>query len=126
MQRRRFLVSTAAAGSAALAPPLARHVANVLGDPPAANGYPRRQRATVLIVCPPADWRPQSWRDVPPVNEGTAYRVVGSFASEAVGICRQVAKSHNRRRMEDGVGTWAIVAATDGRFTAGTEGTVAA
>lgn len=117
MQRRRFLTAAGSTAAAVSAGPLARHVARAMCPTatPAAN--PRRQRATVLLVAPPNGWRPQSWRDVPAVAEGTPFFVVGTFGSQAIGVCRMAAKAHNRRMMKEGGSTWAIVACTDGRLS---------
>jgi len=83
-----------------------------------------------LLVIPPADFRPTTWRAVPPASAGTCYTVVDSYEPNAVGTARAAAKMFNRRQMLDASGgalrLWAVLACTDGRYLAGQESEVRA
>lgn len=117
MQRRSFMAAAAA--------PLAGHLHRVLTMPPRPRRRhrPRRQCAILLLVTPPANWQPTSWRDVPPASSGSPVLIVDSYAPTAIGICRSAAKKHNQRQAREGrISTWAVVAANDGRFHQGKEG----
>jgi hypothetical protein len=115
MERRSFIGLVATV-------PLGRHVSRVRSPRPVASmatGEPRpkHQVAVLLLVVPPADFQPKSWRSVPNATKDTPYEVVSTLEPRAAGIARQVAKEHNVAQLkeEGGPKTWCVVAMTDGR-----------
>lgn len=121
MERRDFL---------SLAPALAGHFSRVLTAPPRSapvgrqrgRRRGRQQAAILLLVVPPANWRPRSWRDIPPVSAGAPTIIVDHYGPHAIGVCRAAAKRHNTAQTRTGVSTWAVVACNDGRYHQRPEG----
>lgn len=79
----------------------------------------RRQTGKVLFIATPENWHPTDWRSIPPSTDNAPLTIVNQSGEQSLVQCRQMAKRHNRHNRGRIVATWAIVAATDGRYLEG-------